>query len=101
VKQKQDVDIAVSRVQLCMQVITGQMVDKVFAKALTLSAALQRLAEVLLYESDVQQKALVKLKESDKMVTIDDIILKQQSRHKVIRQCASISEYLAPYGVTV
>jgi hypothetical protein len=32
-----------------MQVITGQMVDKVFAKALTLSAALQRLAEVLMY----------------------------------------------------
>lgn len=100
-KQKQDVDIAVSRVLLCMQVITGQVVDEVFAKALTLSAAVQKLTDVLQYDSDVQEKALAKLKESDKMVTIDDMIHKQQSRHKTIRECASILEYLAPYGVTV
>jgi hypothetical protein len=100
VKQKQDVDIAMSRVQLCMQVVTGQAVDEVFAKALTLPTALQRLTDVLQYESDVQEKALPKLKESDKMVTIDAMIHEQQSCHKAIRDCVSISQYLAPYVVT-
>ena len=86
---------------LFVSVWCGQVVDEVFAKALTLPAAVERLTDVLQYESDTQQKALAKLKESDKMSVIDAMIHKQQSSHIAIRDCVSISQYLAPYSGTM